>query len=73
MPPLPPPPPPKSEFNFNTSTLASASSNFKRDSKLLDNAYFACSARAITPDTSGVEALVPVKSSVHLLFRVVVV
>ena len=35
--------------------------------------YFACKARATTPDTSGVAALVPVKPSVQLLFRVVVV
>ena len=35
--------------------------------------YLAFSVRAATPDMSGVEALVPVKSSVHLPFRVVVV
>ena len=36
-------------------------------------AHFACSVRAMTPDTSGVEALVPVKSSIHWPLRVVVV
>ena len=36
-------------------------------------AYLACSVRAATPDMRGVEALVPVKSSVHSPFRVVVV
>ena len=35
--------------------------------------YFACRVSAATPDIKGVEALVPVKSSVHLPFRVVVV
>ena len=35
--------------------------------------YLACIVRAATPDMSGVEALVPVKSSVHSPFRVVVV
>ena len=35
--------------------------------------YFACSTSAATPDTSGADALVPVKSSVQSPFSVVVV
>lgn len=34
--------------------------------------YFACSTNARVPERSGADALVPVKSSVHLLFSVVV-
>ena len=39
----------------------------------LNKTYFACRVRAITPDMRGVEALVPVKLSVHCPFRVAVV
>ena len=34
--------------------------------------YLACSAKAMTPLSKGVAALVPVNDSVHLLFSVVV-
>ena len=34
--------------------------------------YFACKAKAMVPDSRGVEALVPVNSSVHRPFSVVV-
>ena len=39
----------------------------------INKTYFACRVRAMTPDMRGVEALVPVKLSVHCPFRVAVV
>ena len=36
------------------------------------HSYFASNTSAITPDTSGADALVPVKSSVHFPYKVVV-
>lgn len=58
---------------MHTSILCIQDIQTRRRFKVFSNAYFACNVRATTPDTSGVEALVPVKPSVHLLFRVVVV
>ena len=51
---------------------ARPSLNIRKHSHMYSSTYFASRTNAIVPERSGVDALVPVKSSVHLPLNVVV-